>query len=107
MKKITWLVITMMALAPMVARAGEGLTLKSDLRLRYEYKDADGKMNRGRARFRLRINGEHQIDDNWTVGFRLASGSDPDPTSPWTMHSIRRVCGLTVHTQSTRPAISN
>jgi len=81
MKKITWLVVAMMALAPMVARAGEGLTLKSDLRLRYEYKDADDKMNRGRARFRLRIAGEHQIDDNWTVGFRLASGSDPDPTS--------------------------
>jgi len=38
-------------------------------------------MNRGRARFRLRIAAETKLDDNWTLGFRLASGSDPDPTS--------------------------
>ncbi len=81
MKKFTWIVAILMVLAPLSAVAGDGLKFKSDLRLRYEYKDADGKSNRGRARFRLRIAAEHAIDENWTVGFRLASGSDQDPTS--------------------------
>ena len=81
MTKLTWLIAIMMLLAPMAARADEGLKFKSDPRLRYEYKDADDKMNRGRFRYRLRFGAEHAIDDNWTVGFRLASGSDADPTS--------------------------
>ncbi len=81
MKKLTFLVAILMLAAPIAGFAGDGLTFKSDLRLRYESKDADGKMNRGRARFRLRIAAETKLDDNWTLGFRLASGSDPDPTS--------------------------
>ncbi|NOY22138.1 MAG: porin [Acidobacteria bacterium] len=67
---------------PSVAgNAVDNLNFSGDLRLRYEYRDQDNVMNRGRARFRLRFNVKTKIDDNWSVGFRLASGSNNDPTS--------------------------
>jgi len=81
MKKLMIMMLTVLMAAPVSAVAGDGIQFKNDLRLRYEYKDADGKMNRGRSRFRLRINASTRLDENWTVGFRLASGSDEDPTS--------------------------
>lgn len=81
MKKLAFLVAILMMAAPIAGFAGDGIKFKSDLRLRYESKDADGKMNRGRARYRLRITGETILDENWTLGFRLASGSSADPTS--------------------------
>ncbi len=59
----------------------DNLNFSGDLRLRYEYQDNENTMNRGRARFRLRFNVKTRIDDNWSVGFRLASGSNNDPTS--------------------------
>lgn len=57
-----------------------------DLRLRYEhssYDDFNGKSksDRDRFRFRLRFGFQSQIHEDLKVAFRMASGSDSDPTS--------------------------
>ena len=68
----------------------EGLKFNADFRLRYqgewwEYTDADGKErenDRHRGRFRLRFGfTKNYEDEGLEVRFRLASGSDDDPTS--------------------------
>ncbi len=85
MKFLKVLLISLAIVVPhFLSVAGEAVdTMKfsGDLRLRYEYQDKDDKMNQGRARFRLRFNVKTKIDDNWSLGFRLASGSGNDPTS--------------------------
>lgn len=85
MKALKVMLISLVLIVPhflsVAGDAVDNLKFSGDLRLRYEYQDKDDKMNRGRARFRLRFNVKTKIDDNWSLGFRLASGSDNDPTS--------------------------
>ncbi len=59
-----------------------GLRFYGDLLLRYEainYSGDTKDINRGR--FRLRFGVEKQVADELLLGFRLASGSNNDPTS--------------------------
>ncbi len=85
MKFLKILTVSLVLILPGVGSvAGDAigaLKFSGDMRLRYEFQDKDNGMNRGRARFRLRFNGKTKIDENWSVGFRLASGSDNDPSS--------------------------
>ncbi|NOZ12082.1 MAG: porin [Acidobacteria bacterium] len=85
MKSLKILLVLLALAIPHLPSAAENtidnLNFSGDLRLRYEYQDNENAMNRGRARFRLRFNVKTKIDDNWSVGFRLASGSNNDPTS--------------------------
>ena len=61
----------------------ENFKLFGDLRLRYQGDCfARHEKNRNRARFRLRVGAKKTwLDNQMEVGFRLASGSDDDPTS--------------------------
>jgi len=64
----------------------ERTKLKGDLRLRYQNEDRhtsavnDGKVDRNRSRYRLRLGFVTQVTDKIDVGFGLATGSD-DPRS--------------------------
>ena len=51
-----------------------------DFRGRYDYMGSDYTVDRGRFRYRLRAGLTVNINDNFQVGFRLASGG-PDPLS--------------------------
>jgi len=62
------------------------MTLFGDTRFRYEhtsYADKDGKAKSGKDRFRvrLRFGVKSQIHEDVQLGFRMATGSDDDPTS--------------------------
>jgi hypothetical protein len=62
------------------------MTLFGDTRFRYEhttYDDLNGKSKKGKDRFRvrLRFGVKSQIHEDVQLGFRMASGSDDDPTS--------------------------
>lgn len=56
--------------------------IKGDVRIRYQSHDTDndGKPGRGRGRMRVRAGIESKINDDWTAGIGMASGSD-DPRS--------------------------
>ncbi len=55
---------------------------KGDFRLRYESKERDGKADQHRGRYRFRLGGLTKIDDEFEVGYGLASGSaDPRSTN--------------------------
>jgi polyhydroxyalkanoate synthesis regulator phasin len=58
------------------------MTLSGDLRVRYQTEDVDndGKPSRNRWRIRLRPGLDAKINDQWKIGFGLATGSD-DPIS--------------------------
>ncbi|GJM06210.1 MAG: hypothetical protein DHS20C09_22060 [marine bacterium B5-7] len=56
------------------------ITLSGDIRDRFEYIDERGLDVRTRNRVRLRLDANAKVNDDLSVGFRLASGSD-DPTS--------------------------
>jgi hypothetical protein len=56
------------------------ITLKGDLRTRYEYIDEEGKDVRHRFRIRARVGLDAQINEEVDVHLRLASG-DADPVS--------------------------
>jgi polyhydroxyalkanoate synthesis regulator phasin len=60
----------------------ENMTLSGDLRFRYQTEDVDndGKESRNRWRIRLRPGLDSKVNDQWKVGFGLATGSD-DPIS--------------------------
>ncbi len=60
----------------------EKTKFKGDVRARYQTEDTayDGKPDRNRERIRLRLGVESEINDQWTAGFGLASGSS-DPRS--------------------------
>jgi len=85
MKVLKVMIISLALIVPhflsVAGDAVDNLKFSGDMRLRYEYQDNQDKMNRGRARFRLRFTVMTKIDDNWSLGFRLASGSNNDPTS--------------------------
>ncbi len=53
---------------------------KGDFRFRYQKEQNTGSVDRDRLRIRLRIGSSMRIDDIWSVGFGLATGSD-DPRS--------------------------
>ena len=57
------------------------MKLKGDFRFREEYKDETGKIERYRTRIRFRLGFTTLINDKTTLGFRLASGSDPRSTN--------------------------
>jgi len=66
----------------------KGLKFKGDLRLRYEAfsnkgnsSDTAERDDRNRFRFRLRYGFEKKFNDDFKVGFRMATGSTSDPTS--------------------------
>ncbi|MCB2225509.1 MAG: putative porin [Desulfarculaceae bacterium] len=64
----------------------ERITLFGDVRFRYEhtnYDDLNGKSKDGKDRFRIRLRfgARSQIHQDVEVGFRMATGSDTDPTS--------------------------
>ncbi len=58
------------------------MTLSGDLRVRYQTEDIDddGKPSRNRWRIRLRPALDAKINEQWKIGFGLATGSD-DPIS--------------------------
>ena len=58
----------------------ERVKFSADLRDRFEYIDQRGKETRKRNRVRLRVGATMQVNDDFDIGFRLASGGD-DPTS--------------------------
>ncbi len=60
----------------------EKINFKGDLRLRYQSEDMDNdnSPSRDRWRFRWRVGLEAEVNEQWTAGFGLASGSD-DPRS--------------------------
>ena len=59
----------------------ERVTLKGDMRYRYENIDDETKASdRNRSRVRARIEVQTQINNDWMIGLGLASGSD-NPTS--------------------------
>ncbi len=60
----------------------DGLKMGGDLRLRYEAIDKHILRDRNRFRFRLRYGLEKQLNDEFTVGFRLATGTSTDPSTP-------------------------
>ncbi len=57
-------------------------TVKGDVRIRYQTQDTDndGKPSRDRGRMRVRLGVETQVNDSWSAGIGMASGSD-DPRS--------------------------
>ena len=59
------------------------LTLKGDLRLRYEQKhqDTSDEMGRTRGRYRFRWGGTATMNNGFKAGFRFASGSGNNPLS--------------------------
>jgi hypothetical protein len=61
----------------------DGLKMGGDLRLRYDAFNRHTEQTRdvNRFRFRLRYGIEKQLNDEFLVGFRLATGSTTDPTS--------------------------
>ena len=59
----------------------ENLTVKGDLRYRYEYKATDDDTTTDRHRLRARIGAYGKVADNVKAGLRLASGSSDNPTS--------------------------
>lgn len=63
----------------------KNIKLKGDLRLRYQGEERDNinpanKTDRDRYRFRWRVGFDSKINDAWSAGFGLCSGSD-DPRS--------------------------
>ncbi|MCB1582012.1 MAG: putative porin [Xanthomonadales bacterium] len=58
----------------------ERITFSGDIRDRFEYIDERGKDVRTRNRIRFRLGATAEVNDDLSVGFRLASGGD-DPTS--------------------------
>ncbi len=62
----------------------DGLKMGGDLRLRYEgiNKAGEATRDRNRFRFRLRYGIEKQLNQDFAVGFRLATGTATDPTTP-------------------------
>ena len=56
------------------------ITFSGDIRDRFEYIDERGKDVRTRNRIRFRLGATAEVNDDLSVGFRLASGGD-DPTS--------------------------
>lgn len=56
------------------------ITFSGDIRDRMEYIDERGKDVRTRNRVRFRLGAKAKVNDDLSVGFRLASGAD-DPTS--------------------------
>ena len=53
-----------------------------DFRYRHEYIDEDSRdKTRNRHRIRVRLGLEAKLDEEWDVGFRLATGSSDSPTS--------------------------
>ncbi len=59
------------ALPPWVQK----MTLTGDFRLRYEYTSREKRADRNRGRYRLRLGIITEINDNFMVGFGLATGS--------------------------------
>lgn len=58
----------------------ETVTVKGDMRYRHEMIDAEGKESRTRHRIRARVALDAALDEDLSVHFRFASGSD-DPVS--------------------------
>jgi hypothetical protein len=58
----------------------EKIKLSADFRYRHELIDQQGKKKQNRHRIRARLGLEAQVDDEWGIGFRIASGS-ADPVS--------------------------
>lgn len=72
-----------MAVAPSTAQAGIAVDddgkfkLGGTVRVRAENdKRYDSGLTRTRYRLRLRLNGSYQADENWSMGFRLATNAD-------------------------------
>jgi len=76
---------TMWQAAPDLPSWVQKLSMKGDLRLRTEYFNSDGIAGgtpaRERFRYRLRYGVAATLNDDWLVGFRLASGSTSNPIS--------------------------
>ncbi|MDA0836223.1 MAG: putative porin [Planctomycetota bacterium] len=59
----------------------DGLTIKGDIRVRYEGFDEDNAKQRNRARVRARLGLEKKWDNGVKAGVKLATGSTGDPIS--------------------------
>ena len=57
------------------------ITIKGDLRYRYEHKEKDGSINKDRNRIRARIGAYADVNDEVKVSIRIASGDSENPTS--------------------------
>ncbi|MFC1552484.1 putative porin [Candidatus Latescibacterota bacterium] len=56
--------------------AQSNMKIGADLRYRHELIDAEGKVQRNRERVRARINMTAELNDEVTLGFQIASGTD-------------------------------
>lgn len=63
-----------------VPKWAQMMKFKGDLRLRYQYNNKNGSVNRQRGRYRLRFGAESRINNSLKVFFGLASGGN-DPRS--------------------------
>lgn len=59
----------------------ENISFSGDLRYRYEFIDEEGKDNRNRNRVRMRVGLKAKVSDELDLGFRMATGNDPDALS--------------------------
>lgn len=86
-KAATVLATTLTSLLPFAAQADD-LKLYGDFRARYENdwdsSKTDGSQRDDRQRFRVRLRGglKYQINDHWSSGLRIRSGSDDSHQSP-------------------------
>jgi len=65
------------------------MSLKGDVRLRYQLDRKPGSPDRSRARYRLRFSAEPSIIDRFKVGFQFASGgADPRSTNQTLQNSF-------------------
>ncbi|MBA3037945.1 MAG: hypothetical protein FP814_15830 [Desulfobacterium sp.] len=65
-----------------VPKWAENMKVKGDVRARYQHQDEknDNNPDRNRGRVRLRLGVESEVNDQWTAGFGIATGSN-DPRS--------------------------
>ena len=75
-----FLLMTMIAAGALAGDWTETVKVSGDLRYRHENIDEQGQAMRNRQRLRSRIAITADVEQNLTLGFRLASGSD-DPVS--------------------------
>lgn len=83
MRRLLLSSLCLVAFFTVAAEAGdwtETVTLNGDLRYRHEMIDKDGSEVRNRHRIRARLGLDAQLDGQFSLGFRLVSGSD-DPVS--------------------------
>lgn len=89
MRKAVVITVAFLLLLPLAAKAGswsDRIKLGGDFRQRHEFiSDDSAGEDRTRWRVRARLMLSAELDENWSVGVRLATGSDDPTTTNQTM----------------------